>query len=219
MKEGYDPRFFISTKEQRDVFALVSESEPQQILEHLFLSSRNGVVSKKQALKDLGVKHIVMCCDRAPDFPSEFEYLKVSVNNERRDSKDQHSKHVHDEDCNHDDGSCSDLNLTKFIVREGKDDTCLAEVLCEWIDARVARGNGVLVHGYDGVSNSAAVVVAYVMWKQRKRFQDALDLVVAARPIVSLPEFLKHDLRVLDTRLAQRNESKTRRIIPKRKNE
>ena len=190
--DSVDPRFFISTKSQRDLFANVADTEPQQIVPNLYLGSRNCVLSKKQRLLDLNVKHIVMCCDRAEDFPNEFEYFKLAVNNETRDSKEQHSKHVHDDDCNHEDGSCSDLNLTKWMMgKSDQDETCLAEVLCRWIDERIERGNGVLVHGYDGVSNSAAVVIAFIMWKEGKRFNEALEIVAKARPIVNLPEFLK----------------------------
>jgi hypothetical protein len=229
-----DPRFFISTKEQRDLAARVAETEPQAITERVFLGSRNCVLFKKGALHDMGIKHIVMCCDRSPDLPTEFEYLQLAVNNETRDSKDQHTKHVHDEECNHDDGGCGDLHLVKWLTREGsvyfflisyensskriekgKDDTCLAEEVCFWIDSRPGK---VLIHGYDGVSNSAAVAIAFVMWKEGRRFQEAFDLVYAARPIVNLPEFLKRDLRIFDTRLAQARAGKGLRIIPKRNN-
>ena len=225
MQELPDPRFFVSTKHQREVAAQVEETEPQRIMDKIFLSSRKCVVARRQRLRELGIGHIVMCCDRAPDAPEEFEYYQVPVNNETRDSKDQHAKHVHGDDedghehCSHGGGACGDLHLMKWIVRPGADDTFLAEKLCAWIDS---RPGAVLIHGYDGVSNSAAVAVAFVMWKCQMRLSEAVDLVTRARPVVYLPEYLMRDLRVLDTRLclaraaASGTAAATKRIVPKR---
>jgi hypothetical protein len=217
-----DPRFFVSTKRQREVAAQCEEEEPQRITDKVYLGSRKSVVARRERLRELDIGHIVMCCDRAPDLPEEFEYYQVPVNNETRDSKDQHSKHAHGDDgdgheyCSHGGGSCGDLHLMKWIVRPDADDTFLAEKLCAWIDS---RPRAVLVHGYDGVSNSAAVAIAYVMWKQQMRLSDAIELVTSARPVVYLPEFLMRDLRVLDTRLclARATGPGLKRIVPQRK--
>ncbi len=216
-----DPRFFVSTKRQRQVAAEMALTEPQRVTDKVFLGSRASVVLHRQRLRELGIAHIVMCCDRAPDAPDEFEYCVVAVNNETRDSSDQHSRHVHDNDgdghehCGHGpSGPCGDLHLTKWFDDESGESTCLAQQLAAWIDSRPGP---VLVHGYDGASNSAAVVVAYLMQSHCVRLTEAVETVTKARPVVYLPEFLMRDLRVLDTRLAlARSSSAKQRIVPKR---
>lgn len=229
MADSSDPRWFISTKEQRQQQANVLESEPQQLLEEegrlLLLGSRECVVNaekRRRLVEELGVRYVVMCCDRAPDVPKLFEYLHVSVNNESRDSGDQHLRHVHDDHheeggCSHGEGGCGDLHLLKWIVREGTETKCLADEVCEWIDARISRGDGnVLIHGYDGVTNSAAVAIAYLMWKKSLRLTDAIALVEKQRPIVRLTPPISRDLQIWDTRLVLSRTKLKNRIIPKR---
>lgn len=53
----------------------------------------------------------------------------------------------------------------------------------EFID-RSRDCGGVLVHCFRGISRSAAIVCAYIMYKQRCSFSDALDIVSCARPTV-----------------------------------
>ena len=82
--DSFDPRWFISTKAQRDVAAAALDGEPQELMDGLFLGSRDCLLNatKRALLNDRGIKHIVMCCDRAPDYPKLFEYFVVPVNNE-----------------------------------------------------------------------------------------------------------------------------------------
>lgn len=224
--DGGDPRFFISTKRQRDVALQVSETEPHEVVGgRVFLASRNCVLNKRDQLDRLGIKHIVMCCDRAPDFPKDFEYFVIAVNNESRDSSDQHARHVHDDDdphhanCSHASG-CGDLHLTKWKTNNDDEtassSSCLAEEVCRWIDS---RDGATLIHGFDGVSNSAAVATAYLMWNKKMRFSQAWSHLESIRPIVRLTPQLKHDLKVFDSRLMQSQEAKKLgRIVPKRAN-
>lgn len=52
-----------------------------------------------------------------------------------------------------------------------------------------------------GVSRSAAVVCAYIMKERQLEFQDALDLVKAARPCVQPNEGFVRQLREYQTEL------------------
>ena len=218
MEEKVDPRFFISTKRQRDVAEIIAETEPQEVVPGLFLGSRDCVLHKKDHLIDLGIKSIVMCCDRRPDEAKTFEYKVVEVNNESKHSAQQHATHVHDDDehdCADHEGGCGDLHLLQWIMDEGDQTKCLADELSAWIDSKLEEGN-VLVHGFDGITNSAAVVVAYLMWKQNLRFAEALELVKSKREIVKLTSAITRDLKIYDTRLyTSRNDLKLR-VIPKR---
>ena len=225
MEESIDPRWFISTKRQRDIAAEALDNEPQQLMEHLYLGSRDCMlnVEKRSRLKqEYNVKSVLMCCDRRPDFPKEFEYYELRVNNESRDSGDQHSRHVHDDDelggaCTHGGGGCGDLHLLRWKVQDNSDaQTCLAQVLCSWIDERIQQGQSVLIHGFDGVTNSPAVAIAYLMWKKKMRLSEACALVEAKRPIVRLTPPILKDLQIWDSRLVQSRTQFTKRLIPKR---
>lgn len=218
MQQLPDPRFFVSTQEQRDVFQRVMEAEPQHVSGKLWLGSRLCLATpaRRDRLRGLGVTSVLACCDRAPDAPLEFAYLVVPVDNETRDSRQQHARHAHADGggagcCGAAaDGACRDLHLLQWL-EDGA--SCVAERLCRWIDA---QPGAVLVHGFDGVSNSAAVVVAYLMWKDGLRLSAALELVTARRPIVAIPEFILADLRVLDTRLYVARAGGVGRIVPRR---
>jgi hypothetical protein len=161
-----------------------------------------------------------MCCDKHPDRKNDYEYLVLLVNNESRDSRDQHATHVHDDaegGCSHGDGLCADLHLLKWKFDEEGNQTCLAQDICKWMDERIEKGGKILVHGYDGVTNSTAVVVAYLMWKEKLRLKDAVEKVASKRPIIRLTNTIMRDLGIWDTRLVlERTDMKNRRIIPQR---
>jgi len=215
-----DPRFFTATARQKEVFQQMMENEPQQVLGEgglLFLGSRSCVYHHVDRLQDLGIKCIVMCCDRNPDEPKLFEYYHLPVNNESRDSGDQHARHVLDEDdhehCNH--KGCGDLHL---LERDANNlSITLVDKTNAWIDERLAAGKPVLVHGYDGVTNSAAIVIAYLMWKQQLSLQHALAKVSAVRPLVRLTSPIQADLERYEIKLAAlRHKDQLKNVIPPR---
>ncbi len=215
MQDAPDPRFFISTARQREEAAAVQESEPQLVAPRVYLGSRDCVLHKRAHLRQLGIECIVHCCDRAPDDPKTFEYRVVACNNETRDAGDQHSRHVHDDDgdcCGDDAGSCRDLHLLKWVDADAG--TCLADDVVAWIASRVAAGKSVLIVGFDGVTNSCAIAVAYVMRALGLRLRDALDCVQRARPIVRLTPALRRDLEMYGVRIAAA--TLTTRIVPRR---
>ncbi|KAF8583306.1 hypothetical protein K439DRAFT_1412331 [Ramaria rubella] len=70
------------------------------------------------------------------------------------------------------------------------DDTDEADALVhfpaciEWIDSQIKKGRGVLVHCQAGMSRSATIVAAYIMYTQSIDTQAALDLIRKARPVI-----------------------------------
>lgn len=66
---------------------------------------------------------------------------------------------------------------------------------CRWLDERLGQGN-ILVHCQAGISRSATVVIAYVIWITKGRMDlsldDAIAFVRSFRPIVNPnPNFCK----------------------------
>jgi len=52
---------------------------------------------------------------------------------------------------------------------------------CQFIEEALRNGGNVLVHCVQGISRSAAVIAAYLMWRRRINSTAALELVRAAR--------------------------------------
>ncbi|KAF9464366.1 protein-tyrosine phosphatase-like protein [Collybia nuda] len=52
---------------------------------------------------------------------------------------------------------------------------------CQFIDQALRNGGNVLVHCVQGISRSATVIAAYLMWSRRLGATQALDVVRAAR--------------------------------------
>ncbi|KAF8742481.1 hypothetical protein AX14_004343 [Amanita brunnescens Koide BX004] len=52
---------------------------------------------------------------------------------------------------------------------------------CQFIDEAINSGGVVLVHCYQGLSRSAAVIAAYLMWSRKVGAAEAIDLVRAVR--------------------------------------
>lgn len=65
MEEQYDPRFFVATAHQMDVARRTDETEPQEVdAGRVYLGSRQCVLRKRARLQELGIRYILMCCDR-----------------------------------------------------------------------------------------------------------------------------------------------------------
>ncbi|KAG6903459.1 hypothetical protein C0995_005482 [Termitomyces sp. Mi166 len=52
---------------------------------------------------------------------------------------------------------------------------------CQFIEQALRSGGNVLVHCFQGISRSATVVAAYLMWRRRINATEALEIVRAAR--------------------------------------
>jgi hypothetical protein len=53
-----------------------------------------------------------------------------------------------------------------------------------WMQEVLASGGRLLLHCAAGVSRSATILVAYLMWSERKTYEEALDALREARPVV-----------------------------------
>ena len=63
----------------------------------------------------------------------------------------------------------------------------------------------ILVHCAAGASRSATIVIAYLMWKNKMKFDDALQLVQKLRPIVWPNEGFKDQLKLFEKLLNEYN--------------
>ena len=59
----------------------------------------------------------------------------------------------------------------------------------------------ILVHCMAGLSRSATIVIAYLMWSQRWKFADALDYVVKRRPLVCPNDGFQKQLKIFENLL------------------
>jgi len=79
-----------------------------------------------------------------------------------------------------------DFEYLTFYLKDSKEEPISAvfHVVLEWIDAAIAKNGVVLVHCREGVSRSATITMAYLMWKYKHTLQAAHDKVVRSRSIV-----------------------------------
>ncbi|KAK9479912.1 protein-tyrosine phosphatase-like protein [Lipomyces japonicus] len=66
----------------------------------------------------------------------------------------------------------------------------------EFIEEAVSNGGSVLVHCVAGISRSATVVIAYVMWKHKVSFEDALATVKSGREIANPNDSFVEQLQI-----------------------
>ena len=63
----------------------------------------------------------------------------------------------------------------------------------------------ILVHCMAGASRSATIVIAYIMWKEKKKFADALDYVSKKRSCVFPNDGFKKQLKIFESLLEKNN--------------
>lgn len=78
-----------------------------------------------------------------------------------------------------------DLDIERLIIPvEDTPETNLFELfidMCEWIDERLKKNLNVLIHCRAGISRSATIVIAYIMWKNNLKKDDAYYFVKLRR--------------------------------------
>ncbi|KAK1934668.1 Dual specificity protein phosphatase 2 [Phytophthora citrophthora] len=151
------------------------DTEPSQILDHVFLGSRTHA-RDKELLQRLRITHILNVTppkkmDPVAGVPNFFEKDKLFTY--RR--------------CPVFDNKAEDISG----VLEG----CIA-----FIDQAKYYGR-ILVHCNKGVSRSSSMVVAYLMKLRSMSFQKALDFVVERRPVANPNESFRLQLQEYERRL------------------
>ena len=63
----------------------------------------------------------------------------------------------------------------------------------------------ILVHCMAGASRSATIVIAYLMWIQKMKFDDALNFVNSKRPIVAPNDGFREQLKIFEKLLEDNN--------------
>ena len=63
----------------------------------------------------------------------------------------------------------------------------------------------VLVHCMAGASRSATIVIAYLMWTNKWKFDKALDFVTTKRPIVCPNDGFQSQLKIFEKLLSENN--------------
>eukprot|EP00916_Digyalum_oweni_P017015 GHVL01027897.1.p1 GENE.GHVL01027897.1~~GHVL01027897.1.p1 ORF type:complete len:616 (+),score=189.35 GHVL01027897.1:842-2689(+) len=78
-----------------------------------------------------------------------------------------------------------DFEYLTFYVKDAKSEeiSVVFYRALEWIDKALKNNKKVLVHCREGVSRSTSIVMAYLTWKHKKKFDEALDMVRRVRPI------------------------------------
>lgn len=171
-EDSEDARFVIpeSVRKSRvlDTFAGVCS----EILPNFLFVSNFAVASDPQKLRELGITHVVNCCQELPSEtdpgveprsqslnPEPIAYLRLKLR-----------------DDTHEDLSWFFYQVIAFITSAQN---------------QALPTGKVLVHCHQGISRSCAFVVAYVMYQQGQQqgsipnFRDALATVKTQRPIVS----------------------------------
>lgn len=55
----------------------------------------------------------------------------------------------------------------------------------EWIEEKLYNGHKVFIHCYAGISRSASIVIAYLMWKNDWQYEEAYNFLREKRPIIN----------------------------------
>lgn len=123
-----------------------------QITENIYLG--NKVIAKDtELLNELGITHIVNCAE-------ELEYILDNYNDENFDW----------------------LFLPMIDCSETGNVEDYIDLAISYINDAVKNNNKVLVHCAAGISRSSSIVIAYLMYKNRKSFNDTFCYVKDLRP-------------------------------------
>lgn len=69
----------------------------------------------------------------------------------------------------------------------------------EYLDGCVSNGGSALVHCYAGISRSATICIAYLMWSENLSLGAAYSMVERARSVAQPNEGFKSQLRVFES--------------------
>jgi atypical dual specificity phosphatase len=115
-----------------------------------------GSAYNRTKLQEEGITHVICAADSAKIWGQQFSYLRVSIHDKSEDSK----------------ALARILPLCFAFIDHVRDRGC-----------GKGKGKGkVLVHCFQGVSRSAAIICAYIMYKRRVGLEAALGLLRRVRP-------------------------------------
>ena len=107
-------------------------------------------------LKLHGITHIINCAKHLRNsFPDDFSYLNLPILDDPTDSIDDHI------------------------------DSCNSYLQHRFISTALSSSGKVFLHCHQGMSRSASLVIAYLMWRHRLHFSEAFDLTQRKRPVVN----------------------------------
>ena len=188
-----------------------------KILENLYLG--NFTASENiQQLKDLGIKKVlsVMDFNDFPNYKSEeivHKYVEVSdfdfkniiqyfgeclnfikgeekvltISDYKNGPKYEPGEFIHKRI------DITDYGIENIIQYFGE---CLKIILGE---------EKILVHCMAGASRSATIVIAYLMWIKKMKFDEALNFVISKRPIVDPNDGFREQLKIFEKLLENNN--------------
>lgn len=159
-----------STSRRRPPFLMQSCFDEETLVLPDDVSRRNMIEAHRQSCSEVLPRSLYFGGQRAADNPVELSKVGVTHLVNLTDSADE-SRAGHME---HFVWPLSD-HRTEDIVTN-------LPLVITWIDRVILSGGVVFVHCKEGVSRSSAVVVAYLMFKFRIPFEDALARVKCSRP-------------------------------------
>ena len=95
------------------------------------------------------------------------------------------------------------LKYYTIPIANGTDLTSYFHTIYETIDGILANNGVVLVHSHRSLSRSPAVVIAYLMMKNRISYQKAFEFVRSKRPGISINSSFQEQLQILGKNLTE----------------
>lgn len=179
------PFLCVATKDDDDNRIL--NDYPNEIIdEKLFLGDANHA-KDWQMMEDLKISHIVNATDLVPNHFEDHESVKIEYL--KIPISDQHGVNIKDYFA----------ESIKFI-----DDAFTAN-----------KGNRVFVHCQMGVSRSSTIIIAYLMFKNKWRYDDAIEYAKKRRPCVCPNQHFTEQLEGYEKKLFDKEEEDSDSIIDK----